>query len=61
MLVPTGQYFVMGDNRDDSYDSRYWGFVPRQNIIGSPMFIYWSFETSPRQYLKASIEARMAE
>jgi len=42
LLVPPGQYFVLGDNRDQSYDSRYWGFVPRDNIIGRPLLIYWS-------------------
>jgi signal peptidase I len=42
LIIPEGQYFVMGDNRDDSQDSRYWGFVPRENIIGRPMLIYWS-------------------
>jgi signal peptidase I len=42
LVVPPGQYFVLGDNRDDSQDSRYWGFVPRANIIGSPLVIYWS-------------------
>jgi signal peptidase I len=42
LIVPEGHYFVLGDNRDDSQDSRYWGFVPRENIIGSPMLIYWS-------------------
>ncbi|MFY9980845.1 MAG: signal peptidase I [Candidatus Sulfotelmatobacter sp.] len=44
LIVPEGYYFVMGDNRDDSYDSRYWGFVPRRNIIGRPLLIYWSVE-----------------
>src|SRR6266496_1641808 len=42
LIVPEGHYFVMGDNRDDSQDSRYWGFVPRGNIIGRPLVIYWS-------------------
>lgn len=40
--VPPHDYFVMGDNRDDSNDSRFWGFVPRRNIIGTPLFIYMS-------------------
>jgi signal peptidase I len=42
LIVPQGHYFVMGNNRDDSYDSRYWGFVPQANIIGRPLLIYWS-------------------
>jgi signal peptidase I len=44
LLVPPGSYFVLGDNRDESLDSRYWGFVPRENIIGRPLFIYWSMQ-----------------
>ena len=44
LIVPEGHYFVMGDNRDDSYDSRYWGFVPQANIIGRPLLIYWSVQ-----------------
>jgi signal peptidase I len=46
LIVPEGHYFVMGDNRDDSLDSRYWGFVPRANIIGRPLLIYWSVRDS---------------
>ena len=46
LVVPPGNIFAMGDNRDDSLDSRYWGFVPRENIIGTPVIIYWSFEAS---------------
>jgi signal peptidase I len=42
LIVPEGHYFVLGDNRDDSQDSRYWGFVPRENVVGRPLLIYWS-------------------
>ncbi|HKW16299.1 MAG TPA: signal peptidase I [Terriglobales bacterium] len=54
LVVPAGNYFAMGDNRDHSYDSRYWGFVPQQNIIGRPLIIYWSFKESSDEYLKTS-------
>jgi len=46
VVVPPGSYFAMGDNRDSSLDSRYWGFVPRENIIGKPLVIYWSYDAS---------------
>jgi signal peptidase I len=42
IVVPAGKFFVLGDNRDESLDSRYWGFVPRENVIGRPFLIYWS-------------------
>lgn len=50
IVVPPGHYFAMGDHRGVSLDSRYWGFIPRENIIGRPMFIYWSFVTPEDQY-----------
>lgn len=46
LVVPAGQYFVMGDNRDNSQDSRFWGFVPAQNIVGRPLLVYWSVQES---------------
>ena len=45
VTVPSGHYFMMGDNRDDSQDSRYWGFLPAHYVKGRALFIYWSFET----------------
>ena len=44
IVIPPGGYFAMGDNRDSSLDSRYWGFVPRDHIIGKPLIIYWSYD-----------------
>ena len=44
--MPEGKYFVMGDNRNNSEDSRYWGFVPRDLVIGRAMFVYWSYDES---------------
>jgi signal peptidase I len=44
IVVPPDSYFAMGDNRDNSLDSRYWGFVPRENIIGKPLLIFWSYD-----------------
>ncbi len=44
LVIPQGFYFAMGDNRDDSLDSRYWGLVPRDNIMGKPLLIFWSYD-----------------
>lgn len=48
VAVPADSFFVMGDNRDNSEDSRYWGFVPRDAITGSPLFIYFSYDRDDR-------------
>lgn len=55
VVVPPGFYFAMGDNRDSSLDSRYWGFVPRDNIIGKPVIIYWSYDAPTEALADPSI------
>ena len=55
VVVPPGNYFAMGDNRDHSLDSRYWGFVPRENIIGKPLIIYWSYDAPTEELSSPSI------
>jgi signal peptidase I len=51
VVVPEGSYFAMGDNRDNSLDSRYWGFVPRENIIGKPLVIFWSYDAPTEDWV----------
>jgi signal peptidase I len=55
VVVPPNSFFAMGDNRDNSLDSRYWGFVPRDNIIGKPLLIYWSYKASTEDLAGSSI------
>ena len=55
VVVPPDSYFAMGDNRDNSLDSRYWGFVPRDNIIGKPLIIYWSYDASTESLASSSV------
>jgi signal peptidase I len=60
LVVPAGKFFMMGDHRHNSLDSRYWGFVPRENIVGRPLFNYWSFNTPEDQYEKAGMGNSLA-
>ena len=59
VTVPANQYFVMGDNRDNSQDSRYWGFLPREYIKGKALIIYWSYEAGREDYQDESAGATL--
>ncbi len=61
LVVPPGRYFVMGDNREQSWDSRFWGFVPRELVSGKPLLIYWSFETTRDEYTRTSLADRLSQ
>ena len=57
VTVPPDHYFMMGDNRDNSQDSRYWGFLPRENIKGKSLVIYWSYQAEREDYQDESTSA----
>ena len=61
LVVPPGQYFVMGDNREQSWDSRFWGFVPRELITGKPLIIYWSYETPREEYARNTLRDKIVQ
>ena len=52
VVVPPGMLFALGDNRENSSDSRYWGFVPRENVIGKPLVVYWSFDAPTQDWME---------
>jgi signal peptidase I len=57
VTVPPDKYFVMGDNRDNSQDSRYWGFLPRDYVKGKALLIYWSYESGREDYIDEGLGA----
>ena len=60
LVVPPGKIFAMGDNRTESLDGRYWGFVPQENIVGRPLFVYWSYKTPADQIDKQTLGDRLS-
>jgi len=59
--VPENEYFAMGDNRENSRDSRYWGAVPRSHIKGKAMLVYWSYESDEQEYTSDSVGERLTQ
>jgi signal peptidase I len=57
--VPAGELFVLGDNRDDSADSRYWGTVPMADVVGEPLLVYWSYDAPSSDWLQENSSAKL--
>ena len=57
--VPQGYLFAMGDNRDNSLDSRFWGFVPVENVVGEPLFVYWSYDAPTKDWTSDDLGSRL--
>jgi signal peptidase I len=60
-VAPAGSWFGMGDNRDNSLDSRYWGAIPRENIFGRPTILYWSYEAEPNSHVWRGPAAKLRQ
>jgi signal peptidase I len=59
--VPEGEYYMLGDNRDNSRDSRYWGTVPTSFIKGKAMLVYWSYEGNEQTYMPSNLKDRLLQ
>ena len=57
--VPEGHLFCMGDNRDNSLDSRFWGFVPLDNVVGEPLIVYWSYDAPTKEWTSEDLKDRL--